>query len=297
MLHYHHVDVFTATPFGGNQLAVYPDGRGLTTAQMQTIAREMNFSETTFLLPPEDDQSDYRLRIFTPSTELPIAGHPTVGTAFVLRHLGLFSGDTVRFQENVGIIPVTYDEQDGRILAEMSQPIPQFGPTFDDRPALAEMLSIGPHDLHPSYPAQALFGGQWFLYIPIAGLDAMHRLKLRLDVWEREVRDREGWSAIKLYMFAPETEDPTAVAHARMFAPSIGIAEDPATGAACGPLGAYLVEYGWAQAGQRFMVEQGIEMGRSSQIYITSERDDLGYTAARVAGYSVYMGAATLEAK
>lgn len=293
MLHYHHVDVFTSIAFGGNQLAVYPDGRDLSTEQMQMIAREMNFSETTFILPPENDQSDYRLRIFTPSTELPIAGHPTIGTAFVLWHLGYIEEEVVRFEENVGIIPVTYSQgHNHQVMIEMSQPVPEFGPIYEDRAALAELLSINPADIHPAYPAQALFGGQWFLYIPIASLDAMRRLKLRSEVWERRIK---GWRAEKLYMFAPETEDPQAVAHARMFAPSIGIAEDPATGAACGPLGAYLVEYGWVPDGQRFMVEQGIEMGRPSQIYITSERDETIYTAARVGGYSVYMGACSLE--
>src|SRR6266566_2866368 len=154
-LHYHKVDVFTDRAFGGNPLAVFPDGQGLDTATMQALAKELNLSETTFVLPPEDPQNTCKVRIFTPGMELPMAGHPTVGTAFVLAHQRLipWSGQpmTLRFEEGVGVIPVSLTplEQDA-LFIQMKQPLPTFGAHVSNRELIAEMLSLPEEALEPS---------------------------------------------------------------------------------------------------------------------------------------------------
>lgn len=282
---YHWLDVFTDQPFTGNQLAVFIDAADFPPNLMQTVAREMNLSETVFVLPAEGDDHAFHLRIFTPGAELPMAGHPTVGTAYALKRAGKIAGHSVRFLEGVGVIPVQYDGD----VAWMTQPAPTFGDVRDDRDVLAAMLSLTADDLIPDLPVQAVSTGVPFLFVPIKDKATIRRAKLRADLWERALRDT---AYPQVYLFTPETDHPDATAHSRMFAPSMGIVEDPATGAACGPLGAYLVQYGLAQAGTTIRNEQGVEMGRPSliHIHVISLNDGI-----RVGGTSRFVGAGWIE--
>lgn len=293
-LSYQLVDVFTDRPFGGNQLAVFTDGRGVTGDRMQQIAKELNLSETTFVLPSESAETDFRLRIFTPAAELPFAGHPTIGTAFVLARENLIEPAngraTVRFQEGVGPIPVTVDFDDrGPSLVTMEQPLPEFGEEFADREVMARMLSIETEGLDGRYPIQVVSSGVPFWYVPIKDMSTIKRVRLRTDIWERALKESRS---PHVFVFTTETVAPDSTVHCRMFAPAFGIAEDPATGGASGPLGAYLVRYGIAQggAGNTIVSEQGFEMGRPSVIYITVEQSGDRFTSVKVGGKSVYMG-------
>jgi trans-2,3-dihydro-3-hydroxyanthranilate isomerase len=298
---YHRVDVFTDRPFGGNPLAVFGNGRGLSDATMQAIAKEFNLSEVTFLLPPDDPACDYRVRIFTPDHELPMAGHPTVGTAFVLAHQRLIGpaegdGPAVTFQEGVGPIPVRVEFREGwPVFAEMSQPPPTFGPRFADRRAAAAMLSLDEADVDDALPVEVVSCGVPFLYVPLRSLDAARRARPRPDLIEQASADGVP---PEVFVFAREVVHEGSTVHSRMFAPGMGITEDPATGAASGPLGCYLVRYGVvaARGGVADIVsEQGVEMGRPSFVRIRIETDGDRITAVRVGGQCHYMGEGFLE--
>ena len=301
-LRYHRVDVFTDQPFGGNQLAVYTDGRGLSTELMQKIAKEMNFSETTFVLPPDDPANDYRVRIFTPAQELPMAGHPTIGTSYVLvkEHMVERSGreTEIILEEGVGPVPVRVELLDGMpVFAEMQQPLPAFGPRFEDVDALAEVLGLEPAALTDTgLPAEVVSCGVPFLFVPLRDLQAIRGVRLRLDAWDRHLRD---FAAPNLFLFTREVEREGSNVHSRMFAPGLGLGEDPATGGASGPLGCYLVRHHVFAAGageSRFTSEQGIEMGRPSLIKIRIGHDGAHHiTAVRVGGECVFMGEGYLE--
>ncbi len=286
---YHLVDVFTTKKFGGNPLAVFLEADDVPAALMQPIAKELNLSETTFVTRPDDAVSDVRVRIFTPGRELPMAGHPTVGTAFVLHREGLVSAPgKIVFQEGVGPVPVELTVDDaGRVVATMNQPLPTFGPIIQEREAIAEMLSIPAGGLLPGYPVQVVDTGVPFLYVPIKDLATIAQCRLRHDRWE--ALNQDGL-VNEIFMFTPQTVHENSTVHSRMFAPEIGITEDPATGAASGPLGAYLVKYGLAPAGKRIISEQGFEMGRPSLINIEIHTAGESFTAVRVGGNSVYMG-------
>ncbi|MCK6625855.1 MAG: PhzF family phenazine biosynthesis protein [Anaerolineae bacterium] len=311
-LHYHLVDVFTDRPFGGNQLAVFSDGWGLSPQVMQQLAKEINFSETTFVLPPQDPGNDFWVRIFTPAVEMPIAGHPTVGTAFVLGREKLIDQTgpetMIHFEEGVGVIPVRVQWQNGQPgLIRMSQPLPEFGPEFPDRKLIAEMLSLEPDELDPDFPLQVVSCGLPFLYVPLKNLAAIRRARLRLDLWEKQLKD---FASPHLFLLTAETELKNSTVHCRMFAPALGIVEDPATGAASGPLGCYLVKYdrrppthstGSGRAADRhkkqmsFISEQGFEMGRPSLIHIEIEQENDQITAVTVGGQCVFMGEGYFE--
>jgi trans-2,3-dihydro-3-hydroxyanthranilate isomerase len=302
-LRYHLVDVFTDRLFGGNQLAVFTNGRGVPASLMQQIARELNFSETTFVLPPQAANNDFWVRIFTPAAEVPIAGHPTVGTAFVLALEQFIDTSapkvTVRFEEGVGIIPVTLQIKNGRPgLVKMGQPLPQFGPEFTDRALMAAMLSLDLAQIVPNLPLQVVSSGLPFLYVPLANLAAIRQVKLRLDLWEQHLA---GFATSQIFVFTPETELENSAVHCRMFAPGLGVAEDPATGSASGPLGAYLVKYGLIKATAdqpelvTFISEQGFEMGRPSLIQVEIEQDNGRIIGVAVGGHSVYVGEGVIE--
>jgi trans-2,3-dihydro-3-hydroxyanthranilate isomerase len=297
-LQYYLVDVFTDRPFGGNQLAVFTDGRGLAPETMQQIARELNLSETTFVLPPDDPANHYRVRIFTPGMELPMAGHPTVGTAYVLAHEKLIdtSGNrsTIRLEEKVGVIPVVLELNDGiPAMITMQQPLPTYGAVFTNWHTIAEMLSIDLEDFAAPLPMQAISSGVPFLFVPLKTLAAVQKVKMRVDVWERAVKDFE---APHVFVFTRETVTPEATVHSRMFAPAMGIAEDPATGAASGPLGCYLIRYKLLNENPaKIISEQGYEMGRPSHIHIEIEQMGGEIMRVSVGGHCVYMGAGYLE--
>jgi trans-2,3-dihydro-3-hydroxyanthranilate isomerase len=307
-LRYHIVDVFTDRQFGGNPLAVFTDGVGLSTATMQAIAKEMNLSETTFVLPPEDAANHYHVRLFTPGSELPMAGHPTVGTTYILAREqmietrdGATSDDengegatTVRLEEGVGLIPVQVSWRDGAAdFIEMNQPMPAFGETFDDRGALASVISLDASDIDARYPCQVVSCGVPFLFVPVVSLDAARRARPRLDLIEKILR---GFPP-EIFIFTTKTEVPGSGVHSRMFAPGLGITEDPATGSANGPLGCYLVRYNVVASDAQLDItsEQGIEMGRPSFLRIRIDRDGEKITRVRVGGRCRYVGGGHLE--
>jgi trans-2,3-dihydro-3-hydroxyanthranilate isomerase len=290
------IDVFTDKPFSGNQLAVFTDAQGLSGETMQTIAREMNLAETTFVLPAKDAASDFHVRIFSPAVEMPTAGHPTVGTALVLAEQGKINraGSPVitRFEEQVGVIPVELTFRDGsRTVATMDQPIPTFGDAHEDRAAVAALLSVDATDLDDRYPIQQVSSGVPFLFIPARDRVAIGRMKLRLDLWERDFRD----AAKGFFLFTLDAELPGSLVHCRMFAPALGIPEDPATGIAHGPLGAYLLKHGVISGDSAaFISEQGFEMRRPSLITVTIEQSAGKVTRARVSGSGAVVAEGTM---
>jgi trans-2,3-dihydro-3-hydroxyanthranilate isomerase len=239
------VDVFTDRKFGGNQLAVFRDADGLDDPSMQAAAKELNLPETTFVVPAVNG-GDHRLRIFTPARELPFAGHPTVGTAFVL---AAGRDATLRLEEQVGTLAVTVRAG----FTEMEQPLPTFEPV-EDRAAVAASVSLDIGDLEPALPIEIGSSGNRFMFVAVKSLDAVKRASPR-------------GLAEAAYIFSTQTVEPGSTVHGRMYAPWQGIAEDPATGSANGPLGAYLVRHGIAN-GERIVSEQGYEMGRPSLLYI-----------------------------
>lgn len=266
------LDVFTDRAFGGNPLAVLFDARGLSDAAMQRIAREMNLSETTFVLPPSDPANHHRVRIFTPTAELPMAGHPTVGTAFALASRGAVdlarAKSELRFELGVGPVPVEVECAEGRVVrATMRQPLPHFGEERRDREAIAAMLGLREGQI-ASLPIQAVSCGVPFLIVPLR--DAHAVAAARADA-ARCAALLDGFEAQEILCFTRECIADDARAHARMFAPRLGIAEDPATGGAAGPLAAYLDRYRVLERRELasgFVVEQGIEMGRPSRIEV-----------------------------
>lgn len=296
-LHYHRVDVFTDRAFGGNPLAVFTNGRGLDTETMQAIAKEFNLSETTFVLPPGDPKHDWRVRIFTPGSELPMAGHPTVGTSFVLarEHMIPRGGreTDIVLEEGVGPVPVRIEFEEGEpSFAEMTQPLPAFGPAIEDRASAASMLSLEEPDLEAELPVQIVSCGVPFMYVPLRSLDAARRARPRADLMER-VAEEHGIPP-EVFLFTREAEHEGSTVHSRMFAPGLGITEDPATGAASGPLGCYLVKHGVLPAGD-IVSEQGIEMGRPSFIHIRIESEGEQITAVRVGGRCHFAGEGFIE--
>jgi trans-2,3-dihydro-3-hydroxyanthranilate isomerase len=298
-LQYRIVDVFTDRMFGGNPLAVVLDGRGVTDGEMQSLAREMNLSETTFVLPPEDRANDFRVRIFTPGRELPMAGHPTIGTAFVLAREKMLpaGGDvvTIRFEEEVGPIPVRLEMKEGAPdMIWMTQPLPNFGPVFPNAVAVAEMLGIDPVDLRADLPIEVVSCGMPFVFVPVGDLATMRRLSFNKDLSHRVLDSLE---VQQVFVFAMEVEHAGSTVHSRMFAPHLGIPEDPATGGASGPLGCYLVRHGLVDAKPKASIvsEQGIEMGRPSFIHIEIAQETNEITEVKVGGQTVFVGGGEIE--
>lgn len=270
------LDVFTDHPFGGNQLAVFDQAAGLTDAEMQAIAREMNFSESTFVLPASDTQALCRVRIFTPTTELPMAGHPVVGTTFALAHLGVIrAGDVspVRQQLGIGTLPIdVFFEDDALCMAWMHQPAPTFTPWTGDRAHLAAALGLTPADFSDTLPLEVGSAGVPFLYLPLASRAALARARGALDLADLLAAVGPNAGAY-LFVLDPPVDNTAASARSRMFAPLMGIVEDPATGSAAGPFGVYLVRHGLAgidaDGDAHVRIEQGVEMGRPSRLEVT----------------------------
>ncbi len=285
-------DVFTTRQFGGNQLAVFPDARGLDENLMPRIAREFNFSETTFVLPPRDPANTRRVRIFTPGGELPFAGHPTVGTAFVLATIGavpLRGAETrIILEEGVGPVPVAIRAEGGKPgFAQLSvAQLPEVGPPPPAAGDLARVLGLGAADvLDGAVGPQAVSCGVPFLFVPVRDRAALARARVRLDEFERLLRDY--WTS-KVFLFCDEPELKGSHYRARMFAPTIGVPEDPATGSACVAFGGYLARRDRRADGTlRWVVEQGFEMGRPSLLEVEVDKRGGAITAVRVGGDSV----------
>lgn len=287
------LDVFTDTLYGGNQLAVFPDARDIPEESMQSIAKEFNLSETTFVLPPENKNNDFKVRIFTPAQELPMAGHPTIGTAFIMARKVRFdesaSHFTMNLEEKVGLIPVNLEVEDGvPSLVTMTQPQPKFSDPVGTIEMWAELLSLSVEDIDTGSPIQTVSCGVPYLIIPVKSLAAMESIDFRVDVWKRI---RKELNPGFVYAYTLETVDNHDV-HGRMFAPDTGILEDAATGSANGPLGAYLVKHGIISRGEQTKIvsEQGYEMERKSLLYLNITKQDNEITKVEVGGHCVIVG-------
>jgi trans-2,3-dihydro-3-hydroxyanthranilate isomerase len=286
---YYLLDIFTDVPFGGNPMAVFTDASGLSDEQMQCIARELNLSETTFVFPPRDDSHHHWVRIFTPLAELPSGGQPTIGTAFALAYDAqekLEEAPTrVVFGEAAG--PVSVQMQTPMSL--MQQPLPEFGPVFEQTDAIAAILGIDASELVPGLPVQSVSCGMPYLLVPLRSLDAIGRIRFRMDIWDRVLRLSRHPHILP---FTMKTVYSRSAVHCRMFAPGLGVFEDPATATASGPLAAYLIRYGVIKAEPRMtlIVEQGIEVGRPSFIHVSIERSESGFSSIRVGGQCVAIG-------
>ena len=284
---YYITDVFTEKPFGGNQLAVFPHARGIDESLLQQIAREFNFSETSFVFPPDHPENDCKLRIFTPAIEVPTAGHPTIGTAFILLSEGILSphhqGSAV-FEEKVGEIQISYSQRNGvyRDIG-MTQPLPVFGRIHNNLDTIASILSLQVSDMDDRYPVQSVSCGNNFLFVPLKRMDDMAGIKLRTDILEKH---RGELDSTELYVFSTQTLHPGSTTHGRMFAPLFGIAEDPVTGSASGPLGCYLVHHGMSD-GKAIICEQGFEMGRPGIVHVNIENAGGKIKSVHVSGNAV----------
>jgi trans-2,3-dihydro-3-hydroxyanthranilate isomerase len=283
-------DVFTQRRFGGNPLAVFPDARGLTTTQMAALAREFNLSETVFVLPPADPANTRRLYIFTPGRELPFAGHPTVGAAFVLAALGEVPTPTpetrIVFEEGIGLVPVTIHSHDGApTFTQLSvAQLPVRGAPAPAAPGIAAMLSLSPEDVVADGDAlQTVSCGVPFLMVPLRSREALRDAKPRADLFRATLAPSR---TSEVYVFVDDGER----IHARMFVADPEIKEDPATGSACACLGGYLAWRGRAARGatSKFRVEQGVDMGRPSVLDVEVDvARDGAVTGVRVGGASV----------
>ena len=276
-------DVFSRVPLEGNSLAVFFDARGLSDAEMQAIAREMNLSETTFIFPGEsgpERERGVRVRIFTTREELPFAGHPTLGTAFALR--GQTGAREVALDLNVGKIRVGFENEGDSEAAfgEMTQIDPTFGEQHD-REALAQALGIRVEDLDPSLPVQTVSTGVPFTITPIQSLTALQNLRIDLRR-ASEYMEKAGGNFF--YFVTRETVDVSSRLHARMFFYN---GEDPATGSAAGCTAAWMVAHGVAQSEERVVIEQGIEIQRPSRIFVRASHRDNRIVNVRVGGYAV----------
>jgi trans-2,3-dihydro-3-hydroxyanthranilate isomerase len=295
---YLHYDVFTDRLFGGNQLAVYLDGRGLSAPAMQSIANEMNFSETTFLLPAENAGTDFRLRIFTPSAELPMAGHPTIGSAYALARGGLLDPprDRFVFGLNVGPTPVSLTWT-GRDLtfAWMTQAPPDFSAPVADPGAAARAIGLSEAAIVSRLPVQIVSCGVPYLFVPLETRRAVDDATINQPAIEAFFRSVPAEST-GVFLFSAESADDGATVYSRMFAPGFGVSEDPATGSASGPLGCYLVRHRVVPAARAAAIvnRQGVKMGRPSLIRVAIGVDGEEITSVRVGGEAVLAGEGVL---
>lgn len=260
-------DVFAEEKYSGNQLAVVRSAGHLSDAQMQKIALEMNYSETTFILSDEEGDGGYDVRIFTPKEEIPFAGHPTLGTAYVIRNEILDHPiERVTLNLKAGRIPVTFGE-----VLWMQQLPPTFGRALEPGP-LARVLSIAEDEVDTGYPVQEVSTGAPFVLVPLRDLTALKRCRVNSDAYHELV---ESAGAKSIFVFAPEPHEEGNDLSARMFADYFGIPEDPATGSAAGCLAGYLIEHGYFGSGSiSVRVEQGYEIGRPSLLHLRAERRD-----------------------
>ena len=296
---YLHLDVFTDRLFGGNQLAVVLDGRGLAPDTMQAIAKEMNFSETTFVLPAETPDTDVRVRIFTPGEELPMAGHPCVGTAFALARADVLGPDRDQVVFGLGVGPTTMSlvwRGDELSFAWMTQLTPVFGtPIADPAGAAAALRLSGAAVAGTGLPVQTVSCGVPFLFVPLATRRAVDSASFDPTAYDAFVRGAR-LAEPPIFLFSTEQAGDKATVYSRMFAPGMGITEDPATGGASGPLGCYLVRHKVVppdRAGSILSL-QGVKMGRPSHIHIAIGVEDEEITTVRVGGESVVAGEGTI---
>ena len=291
---YVRVDVFAKKPFGGNPLAVFHDAAGLTTREMQLLAKEMNLSETTFVLPPtKSSGADAKVRIFTPDMEIPYAGHPTIGTFFVLAKDGKLrvseGKTTVKMEARAGVLPVEIHRSKGAIRKVVTiQKKPEFGDEFNDIGLLAEALSTSKKEFDlRRMPPQTVSTGLPWLIVPLRSRKAVQEATVNPSAFKDVVARLPG-NIVDVYVTSLDPVDTRATAHSRGFFMASGsVLEDPATGSASGDLGAYLVHRGLVDAKRRVRIvnEQGFEIGRPSRIEVEVDTSSDGaIEAVRVGG-------------
>jgi len=275
------IDVFTSVPLQGNQLAVFTDGGGLSDAEMQAIAKEMNFPETTFILPGDavrEREQGVRVRIFTVNEELPFAGHPTLGTSMVIR--GITKAEEVALDLSVGKIPVRFAIRDGLPFGVMTQRDPEFG-QIHAREAVARAAGLQPADIAEDLPIQTVSTGNAFAMVPVESLAVLQRLAPTWTTMEAYLRKTD---AKFFYFLSRQTVSPEARLQARMIFYN---GEDPATGSAAGPCAAWAVKYGVFGSGKETLLEQGMEIKRRSRIFVSAERAGDKIVNVRVGGHAV----------
>jgi len=285
------VDVFSSRPFRGNQLAVFHDASGLKAARMQSLASEMNFSESSFVIPALRRPDPVRVRIFTPRREVPLAGHPTVGTAWVLASRGELHTGEASLRLGVGDTTITIEgKARNPSFIWMSHRLAEFGERRVDSDRIATALGVDTVDVRGDLPIEAVSTGNPFLFVPLSSVDALRRCVSSPSVLHALFQGAPR--ALPLYLFACEGS-PARSVRARMFAPHTdGIAEDPATGSAAAPLGAYLRAHGviGSAARTRFQVIQGVEIGRRSEIAVEVLNSTGGGPSIRIGGRCTIVG-------
>ena len=293
--HYYLLDVFTDTRYAGNPLAIFPEGQFVRKPLMARIEKELQLSETVFIFPPSKKEHHFRMKIFTPSMELPTAGHPTLGAAFfMVRHFN--------FEDEASVLNLLIEQQVGTIRAsvalnagapvysDMILPKPEFIATHDDKAAFAEMLSLQEDALEEHLPIEVISCGVPFAFIPVRSLSCVEKIQLDLNKW-KALKERLGISFI--YAFTRETSRPHSHVHGRMFAPEAGITEDAGTGAANGPLGCYLYKHKLMPHHSddlEIISEQGFEMGRPSIIQINIKGHSGKIFEVKIGGRCVFVG-------
>ncbi len=274
-------DVFTNKVFSGNPLAIIPDASGLSDDIMQKIAKEFNLSETSFIV---NSENGFRARYFTPAREVPMAGHPTIGTVYSLWDSGLITSNEIRLELKAGIFPIKLDIQNDSLQRVwMNQGIPKMILECHDRSAVAKALGLTEADIVADLPIQLISAGLEFLFVPVKSLDILAKASLNLSLLP-DILPPEHRAVFVFTLDAPE-----AKVRARMFGEALGVIEDPATGSAHGPLGLYmannnLLDFKDDQAS--FISHQGVEMGRASQIELKVNRLKEGYQV-EIAGQAV----------
>lgn len=291
-LSFHTLDVFTRQPFAGNPLAVVLGADALTPQQMQTLAREFNLSETIFVQAPQNPAHTARVRIFFPTAEIPFAGHPTIGCAILLATLKQPEGDlTTRIvlEEEAGLVPVTVTRRAGVMQAEFTAPvIPQAAAGTAPGDLVALALDLEPADIGFGHHRPGVWqGGPTFLYVPVANLAALGRARPIEPYWS-DLLAHAGTDSAYLYTAPPETSAPHCDFRARMFSPTAGIPEDPATGSATAILAAQLrAAHALPLGTHRFTLIQGVEMCRPSQLWLSVDNGPDGIDAIRIRGEAV----------
>jgi len=278
---FHIVDVFAEQKYAGNQLAVFTTVQGLSSDDMQKIAKEMGFSETTFLLSHTPRDGGYDVRIFTPAVEVPFAGHPTLGTAYVIRREILRApAAQVRLNLEVGQIPVSFGRAGEPDVLWMRQHPPRFGPTCAPGEA-ADILGLSLAQIDARFPVQEVSTGLWFVIVPLVNLDALQRAKIARDKYFAFIEDHQ---AKAILVVCPEPYHPGNDLSVRVFVPYAGIEEDPATGSGNGCLAAWLVQHRYfGRSDIDVRVQQGHEIGRPSRIYLRAKQES-GTIAVNVGG-------------
>ena len=300
-MRYLHYDVFTDRKFEGNQLAVFHDARGLSGEQMQTITKEMNFSESTFILPSETPGTDVRMRIFTPGTELPMAGHPTIGSTFALAELGVIKRRQETFVFGLGVGPTKVElawDGDRLSFAWMDQRLPQYRDPIAPAGEIIRAVGLESSAVEEAgLPIEEISCGAAFLIIPVQSRTAVDQAEPDLGAM-RKLNSAFPGGHVGALLFAAESGGDDVLAYSRMFAPSAGVIEDPATGGAAGPLGCYLVKHGLVRRDQMqdFINLQGVAMGRPSRLHMRITQDERAtISRVQVGGKAVRAGEGSLD--